>query len=116
RTEESRTSTLVAFLNGPGGWRGPAALDAGLVVLAIALSLGAELPPWDDPDPFSSLFPGAALALLFTVHAFPLWWRRQAPRGALTIALATLLVWLGLDLAGWPGPPLSEVFLWHWWV
>lgn len=116
RPGRSRAATLVAFLKGPGGWRGPAALDAVLVVLAVALSLGAELPPGDDPDPFSSPLVGAALAALFTVHAFPLWWRRRAPRGALTIVLATLLVWVGLDLAGWPGPPLSDVFLWYWWV
>ncbi|MBD2891342.1 hypothetical protein amrb99_02450 [Actinomadura sp. RB99] len=115
-TARSRVSALVADPNGPGGWRGPAALDAVLVVLAFALSLGAELPPGDDPDPFSSPVLGAPLALLFTVHAFPLWWRRRAPRSALTIALATLLAWLGLDLAGWPGPPLSDVFLWYWWV
>lgn len=53
---------------------------------------------------------------MFAAHALPLWWRRRAPGGALTIALAALLVWLGLDLAGWPGPPLSDAFLWYWWV
>ncbi|MEV4259076.1 histidine kinase, partial [Spirillospora sp. NPDC049652] len=105
-----------ALLTGPGGWRGPAALDAVLVVLAIALSLGAELPPGSDPDPFSSPLLGVCLALLFTVHASALWWRRHAPRGALALALGTLLMWLGLDLADWPGPPLSDVFLWYWWV
>ncbi len=115
-TGRSRVGALVAFLNGPVGWRGPGALDAVLVVLAVALSLGATLPPGDDPDSFSSPRLGVPLALLFTAHAFPLWWRRHAPRGALTIALATLLVWLGLDLADWPGPPLSDVFLWYWWV
>ncbi|TYC07517.1 ATP-binding protein [Actinomadura syzygii] len=114
--DERPRAGLTAFLDGPGGWRGPAALDAVLVVLAVALSLGAALPPGDDPDPFSSPLVGTSLALLFAVRAFPLWWRRRAPRGALTIALATLLVWLGLDLAGWPGPPLSDGFLWYWWV
>ncbi|MGW5412670.1 histidine kinase [Actinomadura geliboluensis] len=112
----SHAAALVAFLTGPGGWRGPAALDAVLVVLAVALSPGAGLPPGDDPDPFGSPFVGTALVVLFTAHAFALWWRRRAPRGALTIALAALLVWLGLDLAGWPGPPLSDGFLWYWWV
>ncbi|XVQ13135.1 sensor histidine kinase [Spirillospora sp. CA-255316] len=116
RTERPRCAAFMAFLKGPGGWRGPAALDAGLVVLAVALSLGATLPPGDDPDPFSSPFPGAPLALLFAAHALPLWWRKRAPGGALAIALSALLVWLGLDLAGWPGPPLSDGFLWYWWV
>ncbi|MGI5200378.1 hypothetical protein ACQEU6_02020 [Spirillospora sp. CA-108201] len=60
-----------------GGWRGPAALDAVLdtvlVVPAVALSLGADLPPGDDRDHFSLPLLGTAPALLFTVHALPLW-------------------------------------------
>ncbi|TYB42165.1 sensor histidine kinase [Actinomadura chibensis] len=116
RRDDRPRASLAAFLKAPGGWRGPAALDAVLVVLAIALSLGAALPPGDDPDAFSSPLLGTSLALLFAVHSFPLWWRRRAPRGALTIALAALVGWLGLDLAGWPGPPLSDGFLWYWWV
>ncbi|MEU9891577.1 histidine kinase [Sphaerisporangium sp. NPDC051011] len=97
-------------------WRGAAALDAALVVLAIALSLGAGLAPGDDPDAFASPLPGLLLATLFALHALPLWWRRNAARRGLTVTLATLVVWLGLDLAGWPGPRISDTFLWSWWV
>ncbi|RFU39318.1 hypothetical protein DZF91_23045, partial [Actinomadura logoneensis] len=116
RAEFPLTAAPVPVPRGPRGWRGPAALDAALVVLAVALSLGAALPPGDRPDPFSSPRLGACLTLVFIAHALPLWWRRTAPRGALTIALSALLAWLGLDLAGWSGPPLSDGFLWYWWV
>jgi hypothetical protein len=97
-------------------WRGSRALDGALVVLAIALSLGANLLPGDDLDPFASPLPGLPLALLFALHALPLWWRANAPRRGLAVALASILVWLGLDLAGWAGPPVSDTFLWCWWV
>ncbi|RCG32162.1 hypothetical protein DQ384_06550 [Sphaerisporangium album] len=97
-------------------WRGAAALDAALVALAIALSLGAGLLPGDDPDAFASPLPGLLLASLFALRALPLWWRRDAPHRALTVTLATLLAWTGLDLAGWPGPRVSDTFLWCWWV
>ncbi|MEV4013271.1 ATP-binding protein [Nonomuraea angiospora] len=99
-----------------GGWRGSSALDGTLVVLAIALSLGANLLPGDDLDPFASAGAGALLAVLFGLHALPLWWRRNASRRSLVVALATLMTWLGLDMAGWPGPPISDTFLWCWWV
>ncbi|MEU7001692.1 histidine kinase [Nonomuraea sp. NPDC046570] len=99
-----------------GGWRGSSALDGALVILAIALSLGASLLPGDGLDPFASPGAGVLLALLFGLHALPLWWRRNASRRGLVVALATLLVWLGLDIAGWPGPPISDAFLWCWWV
>ncbi|WP_155361282.1 sensor histidine kinase [Acrocarpospora macrocephala] len=99
-----------------GGWRGSSALDGTLVILAIALSLGANLLPEDDLDPFAS--PGASvlLAVLFALHALPLWWRRNASRRSLVVALATIMVWLGMDIAGWPGPPINDAFLWCWWV
>lgn len=99
-----------------GGWRGSSALDGALVILAIALSLGASLLPGDGLDPFASPGAGVLLALLFGLHALPLWWRRNASRRGLVVALATLLVWLGLDIAGWAGPPVSDAFLWCWWV
>ncbi|MGW6496207.1 sensor histidine kinase [Nonomuraea angiospora] len=98
------------------GWRGSSALDGALVILAIALSLGANLLPGDDLDPFASTGAGVLLAVLFGLHALPLWWRRNASRRSLVVALATLMAWLGLDIAGWPGPPLSDAFLWCWWV
>ncbi|MDX3104213.1 ATP-binding protein [Nonomuraea angiospora] len=98
------------------GWRGSSALDGALVILAIALSLGANLLPGDELDPFASTGAGVLLAVLFGLHALPLWWRRNASRRSLVVALATLMAWLGLDIAGWPGPPLSDAFLWCWWV
>ncbi|MFI7224168.1 sensor histidine kinase [Nonomuraea angiospora] len=97
-------------------WRGSSALDGALVILAIALSLGANLLPGDELDPFASTGAGVLLAVLFGLHALPLWWRRNASRRSLVVALATLMAWLGLDIAGWPGPPLSDAFLWCWWV
>ncbi|MEU7827490.1 histidine kinase [Nonomuraea sp. NPDC049129] len=97
-------------------WRGPRALDGALVVLAIALTLGANLLPGDDLDPFATPLPGLLLALLFALHALPLGWRTNASRRGLAVTLASVLVWLCLDLAGWAGPPVSDMFLWCCWM
>ena len=63
-------------------WRGSRALDGALVVLAIALTLGANLLPGDDLDPFAAPLPGLLLALLFALHALPLGWRTNASAAA----------------------------------
>ena len=97
-------------------WRGSRALDGALVVLAIALTLGANLLPGDDLDPFAAPLPGLLLALLFAVHALPLGWRTDASRRGLAVTLAAVLIWLCLDLAGWPEPPVSDMFLWCCWM
>ncbi|MEU7745336.1 histidine kinase [Nonomuraea sp. NPDC049158] len=97
-------------------WRGSRALDGALVVLAIALTLGANLLPGDDLDPFATPLPGLLLALLFALHALPLGWRTNASRRGLAVTLVSVLVWLCLDLAGWAGPPVSDMFLWCCWM
>ena len=37
-------------------------------------------------------------------------------RRGLAVTLAAVLIWLCLDLAGWPEPPVSDMFLWCCWM
>ncbi|MGN9909777.1 histidine kinase [Phytohabitans sp. LJ34] len=104
----------------PGGrrpeWRGPAALDWALTVLAVALPVGAGFLPGNQPDPLGRATPGTALLLLFLVlFAAPLRWRRVAPMRAVLANLAALLAWLGAERAGWTpteGTDLLGYTLW----
>ncbi|MFJ2270684.1 histidine kinase [Streptomyces sp. NPDC087849] len=97
-------------------WRGPTALDWALVVLAIALSLGASLLSADVPDSFRGLLPAVPTVLLSGLHAVPLGWRSRLPGRALAAVLLALVLWLACDLAGWTQPPVSDIFLVYWWV
>ncbi|WP_189544486.1 histidine kinase [Streptomyces gelaticus] len=98
------------------GWRGPIALDWALVVLAIALSLGASLLSADVPDSFRGFLPAVPTVLLSGLHAVPLGWRSRAPGRGLAAVLLALVLWLACDLAGWTQPPVSDIFLVYWWV
>ncbi|WP_328465453.1 hypothetical protein [Streptomyces sp. NBC_00448] len=53
-------------------WRGPTALDWALVVLAVALSLGASLLSDDVPDSFRGVLPSVPVVVLSGLHAVPL--------------------------------------------
>jgi signal transduction histidine kinase len=97
-------------------WRGPSSLDWALVLLAVALSLGADLLSGGLPHSYGGLLPTALVVPLAGLHALPLGWRRRAPALSLAAVLATLLLWLALDLALRAQPPLSDVFLVRWWV
>ncbi|MGI5440325.1 histidine kinase [Streptomyces shenzhenensis] len=98
-------------------WRGPTALDWALVVLAVALSLGAGLLSDDVPDSsFSGMLSGLPFVLLSALHAVPLGWRSRAPGAGLTAVLSALVLWWGCDQAGWTRPPVSDIFLVYWWV
>ncbi|MFJ8605546.1 sensor histidine kinase [Streptomyces shenzhenensis] len=97
-------------------WRGPTALDWALVVLAVALSLGAGLLSDDVPDSFRGVLSGLPFVLLSALHAVPLGWRSRAPGTGLTAVLSALVLWWGCDQAGWTRPPVSDIFLVYWWV
>ncbi|QMU70063.1 ATP-binding protein [Streptacidiphilus sp. P02-A3a] len=97
-------------------WRGPSSLDWCLVVLAVALSLGADLCSDAIPSGYGGLLPATLVVLLSGLHALPLGWRLRAPALSLAAVLASLLLWLGCDLAVRAQPPLSDVFLVRWWV
>ncbi|MEU1300152.1 sensor histidine kinase [Streptomyces shenzhenensis] len=97
-------------------WRGPTALDWALVVLAVALSLGAGLLSDDVPDSFRGVLSGLPFVLLSALHAVPLGWRSRAPGAGLTAVLSALVLWWGCDQAGWTRPPVSDIFLVYWWV
>lgn len=107
----------VAPAGGPRpAWRGPAALDWALTVLAVALPVGAGFLPGNQPDPLGRATPATALLLLFLVlFAAPLRWRRVAPVRAALANLAALLAWLGAERAGWTpaeGTDLLGYTLW----
>ncbi|MFD7495914.1 histidine kinase [Streptomyces sp. NPDC059832] len=108
-------AALPAVRRGPC-WRGPIALDWALVVLAVALSLGASLLSADVPDPFRGFLPAVPMVLLSGLHAVPLGWRSRAPGRGLAVVLLALVLWLACDLAGWTQPPVSDIFLVYWWV
>ncbi|MET9218231.1 ATP-binding protein [Streptomyces sp. NPDC003300] len=100
------------------GRRGPAALDAALALLALAVPLGAGLLPGGGPD----VFPGGAgatghivLLALLVLHALPLARRRTAPRSGLLAASAVVLLWLGCDRLGVTAPHTTDLLLWCWW-
>ncbi|WP_333771797.1 sensor histidine kinase [Streptomyces sp. IBSBF 2435] len=97
-------------------WRGPTALDWALVVLAVALSLGASLLSDDVPDSFRGVLPSVPVVVLSGLHAVPLGWRSRAPGVGLAAVLSALLLWWGCDRAGWTSPPVSDIFLVYWWV
>ncbi|MFF2959015.1 histidine kinase [Streptomyces sp. NPDC057963] len=97
-------------------WRGPTALDWALVVLAIALSLGASLLSADVPASFRGLLPAVPTVLLSGLHAVPLGWRSRLPGRALAAVLLALVLWLACDPADWTQPPVSDIFLVYWWV
>ncbi|MFJ5613715.1 histidine kinase [Streptomyces sp. NPDC093221] len=97
-------------------WRGPTALDWALVVLAVALSLGASLLSDDVPDSFRGLLPSVPVVVLSGLHAVPLGWRSRAPGAGLVAVLSALVLWWGCDRAGWTRPPVSDIFLVYWWV
>ncbi|MEU6608223.1 histidine kinase [Streptomyces shenzhenensis] len=97
-------------------WRGPTALDWALVVLAVALSLGAGLLSDDVPDSFRGMLSGLPFILLSALHAVPLGWRSRAPGTGLTAVLSALVLCWGCDQAGWTRPPVSDIFLVYWWV
>ncbi|MFJ6572254.1 ATP-binding protein [Streptomyces sp. NPDC091292] len=97
-------------------WRGPTALDWALVVLAVALSLGAGLLSDDVPDSWRGVLSGLPFVLLSVLHAVPLGWRSRAPGAGLTAVLSALVLWWGCDQAGWTQPPVSDIFLVYWWV
>lgn len=97
-------------------WRGPTALDWALVVLAVALSLGAGLLSDDVPDSFRSALSGLPVVLLSALHAVPLGWRSRAPGAGLTAVLSALVLWWACDQAGCTRPPVSDIFLVYWWV
>lgn len=98
-------------------WRGPGALDWALVVLAVALSLGAGLLSAGSPDDsFVGLLPAVSVVALSGLHALPLGWRSRFPGRALAAVLLALVLWQGCDLAGWTRPPVSDVFLVYGWV
>ncbi|GFJ96084.1 histidine kinase [Phytohabitans rumicis] len=98
-------------------WRGPAALDWALTVLAVALPAGAGLLPGNDPDPLGRPAPGTALLLLLLVlFAAPLRWRRVAPMRATLANLAVLLAWLGAERAGWTPYEGTDLLIFTLWV
>ncbi|MFJ2960078.1 sensor histidine kinase [Streptomyces sp. NPDC087270] len=97
-------------------WRGPTALDWALVVLAVALSLGASLLSDDVPDAFRGVLPSVPVVVLSGLHAVPLGWRSRAPGAGLVAVLSALVLWWGCDRAGWTRPPVSDIFLVYWWV
>ncbi|GGT20669.1 hypothetical protein GCM10010207_20030 [Streptomyces atratus] len=97
-------------------WRGPTGLDWALVVLAIALSLGASLLSADVPDSFRGFLPAVPTVLLSGLHAVPLGWRSRMPGRGMAAVLLALMLWLACDLAGWMQPPVSDIFLVYWWV
>ncbi|MBK6014323.1 histidine kinase [Streptomyces sp. MBT53] len=97
-------------------WRGPTALDWALVVLAVALSLGASLLSDDVPDSFRGVLAGLPFVLLSGLHAVPLGWRSRAPGAGLAAVLSALVLWWGCDRAGWTRPPVGDIFLVYWWV
>ncbi|MEU7983392.1 histidine kinase [Streptosporangium canum] len=98
------------------GWRGTAALDWALVVLAVALPGGTGLLSTEVPAPFAAPASGGLLLTLLVLHALPLRWRRRMPRLSLAAAQGVLLVWLGCDAAGWTGPGSAQLVLLCWWV
>ncbi|MFI6796619.1 sensor histidine kinase [Streptosporangium canum] len=98
------------------GWRGTAALDWALVVLAVALPGGTGLLSTEVPTPFAAPASGGLLLTLLVLHALPLRWRRRMPRLSLAAAQGVLLVWLGCDAAGWTGPGSAQLVLLCWWV
>jgi signal transduction histidine kinase len=97
-------------------WRGPTALDWSLVVLAVALSLGAGLLSDDVPGSLRGVLSGLPFVVLSVLHAVPLGWRSRAPGAGLAVVLSTLVLWWGCDRAGWTRPPVSDIFLVYWWV
>ncbi|MBK3567250.1 histidine kinase [Streptomyces sp. MBT62] len=97
-------------------WRGPTALDWALVVLAVALSIGASLLSDDVPDSFRGVLAGLPFVLLSGLHAVPLGWRSRAPGAGLAAVLSALVLWWGCDRAGWTRPPVGDIFLVYWWV
>lgn len=97
-------------------WRGMFALDYALVVLAIALSLGASLLSADAPDSFGGVLPAVPTVVLSGLHAVPLGWRSRAPGRALAAVLLALVLWQACDRAAWTQPPVSDIFLVYGWV
>ncbi|MGW3952467.1 histidine kinase [Streptomyces sp. NPDC004752] len=97
-------------------WRGMVAFDYALVVLAIALSLGASLLSADVPDSFGGVLPAVPTVVLSGLHAVPLGRRSRAPGRALAAVLLALVLWLACDRAGWTQPPVSDIFLVYGWV
>ncbi|MGW3496638.1 histidine kinase [Streptomyces sp. NPDC001020] len=97
-------------------WRGMIALDYALVVLAIALSLGASLLSADVPDSFGGVLPAVPTVVLSGLHAVPLGWRSRAPGRALVAVLLALVLWQACDRADWTQPPVSDIFLVYGWV
>ncbi|MFJ5304142.1 histidine kinase [Streptomyces sp. NPDC088350] len=97
-------------------WRGPTALDWALVVLAVALSLGASLLSDDVPGSFRGVLSSLPFVLLSGLHAVPLGWRSRAPGTGLVTVLSALVLWWGCDRAGWTRPPVGDIFLVYWWV
>ncbi|MEV8632027.1 ATP-binding protein [Streptosporangium sp. NPDC051023] len=98
------------------GWRGAAALDWALVVLAVALPAGMGLLYTDVPPPFKATASGMLLLVLLILHAVPLRWRRLAPKPSLAAAQGVLLVWLACDAAGLTAPHSAQLVLECWWV
>ncbi|MFF0575833.1 sensor histidine kinase [Streptosporangium saharense] len=98
------------------GWRGAAALDWALVVLAVALPAGLGLLATEVPQPFTAPAPGASLLVLLVLHALPLRGRRLAPKVSLAVAQGTLLVWLACDATGLTAPHSAQLVLECWWV
>ncbi|MFF0226869.1 histidine kinase [Streptomyces sp. NPDC004629] len=97
-------------------WRGPTALDWSLVVLAVALSLGAGLLSDDVPGSLHGALSALPFAVLSVLHAVPLGWRSRAPGAGLAVVLSALVLWWGCDRAGWTRPPVGDIFLVYWWV
>ncbi|WP_433243177.1 histidine kinase [Streptosporangium sp. CA-135522] len=98
------------------GWRGTAALDWALVVLAVALPAGAGLLYAEVPEPFATPASGALLSVLLVLHALPLRWRRRMPWPSLAAAQSLLPAWLWCDAAGWTAPESAQLVLLCWWV
>ncbi|MGV9772191.1 histidine kinase [Streptosporangium sp. NPDC003464] len=98
------------------GWRGTAALDWALVVLAVALPAGAGLLHAEAPEPFATPASGALLSVLLVLHALPLRWRRELPWPSLAAAQSVLSAWLWCDAAGWTAPESAQLVLLCWWV
>ncbi|MFC3978740.1 ATP-binding protein [Streptosporangium jomthongense] len=98
------------------GWRGAAALDWALVVLAVALPAGFGLLATEAPRPFVSPASGTLLLVLLVLHALPLRGRRLAPKLSLAVAQGTLLAWLACDAAGLTVPHSAQLVLVCWWV
>ncbi|MFF4414847.1 ATP-binding protein [Streptosporangium sp. NPDC001559] len=98
------------------GWRGAAALDWALVVLAVALPAGFGLLATEAPRPFVSPASGTLLLVLLVLHALTLRGRRLAPKLSLAVAQGTLLAWLACDAAGLTVPHSAQLVLVCWWV